>query len=80
MIVLLGTQGEKLEKIARLTNADLFDAWEEAALNACQGIKAESFWEYAQISAELERRLQRIGFLPAAGRLAEIRAARDGKK
>ncbi len=73
------TEQEKLilemkTRISRMTNADLFDAFESYA-EQIEGEKKINM-EYAEIGDELERRLQRTGFLPPAEMLAEIRKAR----
>ena len=65
-------------KISGMTNADLFDAFEQSVLDVSEG-RPGSLGESWALQAELERRLQRIGFLPPTERLSEIRKARAGK-
>lgn len=61
-------------RISRMTNADLFDAFEGWIPQVKVEKKANLV--YIEMAEELERRLQRIGFLPPVERLAELRRAR----
>lgn len=69
---------ERRERIARMTNADLFDAYEQSIITLVKddGKHPE---EYQGLYRELEKRLQRTGFLPLPDRLLEIRQARTVK-
>lgn len=61
-------------KVSGMTNVDLFDAFEQSIVKMCRVGHADL--EYGTLYSELEKRLQRIGFLPLPERLAEIRKAR----
>lgn len=64
MNTLHGTPEEKLAQIARMTNLELYLELFEGVFQGGPPPGADAAWERAEISAQLKRRLKRVGFLP----------------